>query len=63
MWNYWSFPKWIYHIPGVGFWKVFEMPLFGYGGYVPFALELYALKSFVLPKLKAVEQMTGAYRR
>ena len=54
MWNYWSFPKWVYHIPGAGFWKIFEMPLLGYGGYVPFALELYALKSLVLPKLKAV---------
>jgi hypothetical protein len=42
MWNYWSYPKWIYHVPFVGFWKVFEMPLLGYGGYLPFALELYA---------------------
>jgi hypothetical protein len=50
MWNYWSFPKWIYHIPLLGFWRVFEMPLLGYGGYVPFALELYALKNFLWPK-------------
>jgi hypothetical protein len=49
MWNYYSFPKWIYHIPGLGFWRVFEMPLLGYGGYVPFALELYALKNFIWP--------------
>jgi hypothetical protein len=49
MWNYYSFPKWIYHIPGLGFLHVFEMPLLGYGGYVPFALELYALKNFVWP--------------
>jgi len=43
MWNLHSFPKWIYHIPFFGFWKVFEMPLFGYLGYLPFALELFAL--------------------
>jgi hypothetical protein len=49
MWNYYSFPKWIYQIPGVGFWRIFEMPLLGYGGYIPFALELYALKNFLWP--------------
>lgn len=49
MWNYYSFPKWIYHIPWLGFWHIFEMPLLGYGGYVPFALELYALKNFLWP--------------
>jgi hypothetical protein len=43
MWNLHSFPKWIYQIPFFGFWKVFEMPLFGYLGYPAFALELFAL--------------------
>jgi hypothetical protein len=45
MWNYYSFPKWVYHTPGTEFLRIFEMPLLGYGGYIPFALELYALKS------------------
>jgi hypothetical protein len=49
MWNYYSFPKWIYHIPGVAFLRIFEMPLLGYGGYIPFALELYALRNFFWP--------------
>jgi hypothetical protein len=49
MWNYYSFPKWTYHIPGLGFSRVFEMPLLGFGGYVPFALELYALRNFLWP--------------
>ena len=49
LWNYYSFPKWVYHIPGLAFLRIFEMPLLGYGGYVPFALELYALKNFVWP--------------
>jgi hypothetical protein len=50
MWNYYSYPKWIYHTPGAQFLHVFEMPLLGYGGYVPFALELYALKNFLWPR-------------
>jgi len=48
MWNFYSYPKWIYHVPWGGWLKVFEMPLLGYGGYLPFALELYALYHFVL---------------
>jgi hypothetical protein len=50
MWNYYSFPKWIYHTPGSQFLHIFEMPLLGYGGYIPFALELYALKNFLWPR-------------
>jgi hypothetical protein len=42
-WNFWSFPKWIYDVPYVGFGRIFEMPVLGYGGYLPFALEVFAL--------------------
>jgi hypothetical protein len=42
MWNIASMPKWVYHVPHVGFLKLFEMPILGYGGYFPFALEVYA---------------------
>jgi len=42
MWNINSMPKWVYEVPYVGFAKVFEMPILGYGGYLPFALEVYA---------------------
>ncbi len=48
MWNFYAYPKWIYHVPGVGFLKIFEMPILGYGGYLPFALELYALYHLVM---------------
>ncbi len=50
MWNYYSFPKWIYHTPGAQFLHVFEMPLLGYGGYIPFALELFALWNLLTPR-------------
>lgn len=48
MWNYYSYPKWIYHIPYVEFGHIFEMPVLGYGGYLPFAMELFALYHLLL---------------
>ncbi len=42
-WNYYATPKWEYHIPLLGFAKVFEMPVLGYGGYVPFAWSIVQL--------------------
>jgi len=48
MWNYYALPKWYYVIPYVGFFKVFEMPILGYTGYLPFALELFAMYQFIL---------------
>jgi len=46
-WNNWAVIKWTYDIPLVGFFKVFEMPVLGYLGYLPFAFELYAMYYFV----------------
>ncbi|MDP2993729.1 MAG: hypothetical protein Q8N46_01255 [Anaerolineales bacterium] len=43
MWNTLSYPKWIYHVPWWNWFHIFEMPLLGYGGYLPFALELFAM--------------------
>ncbi len=48
MWNYFSYPKWVYHVAWGGGLHVFEMPLLGYGGYLPFALELFALYHLVV---------------
>ena len=47
LWNFYSSPKWLYQVPYVDFWHVFEMPLLGYLGYLPFALELYAMYAFL----------------
>ena len=47
MWNFYSYPKWVYHIAWGDWLHVFEMPLLGYGGYLPFALELYALYHWI----------------
>lgn len=42
LWNVFSYPKWVYDVPFVDFLHLFEMPLLGYLGYLPFGLELYA---------------------
>jgi len=51
MWNALSYPKWIYHTPGVEFAHGFEMPLLGYFGYLPFGLELYPMAGLLLGAL------------
>lgn len=48
MWNFFSYPKWVYNIPFVGFLKVFEMPILGYGGYIPFSWELFAFYHLIM---------------
>jgi len=52
MWNFFSWPKWLYSVPGVDFLHIFEMPLLGYGGYMPFALELFAFYHLVVGLLR-----------
>ncbi len=42
-WNFWASPKWVYHLPYLEVWKVFEMPLPGYLGYIPFAWSIHQL--------------------
>jgi len=54
LWNFFSFPKWVYTVPFVNFLHIFEMPLLGYGGYLPFGLELYALYNLVTGLLRQV---------
>ncbi len=39
MWNYKSLAHWEYSVPFVQRFHVFEMPLLGYAGYLPFGLE------------------------
>jgi hypothetical protein len=41
MWNFYSMPKWEYSIPYGEHLHLFEMPLLGYGGYIPFGVEVF----------------------
>ncbi|PYS92227.1 MAG: hypothetical protein DMF64_09580 [Acidobacteria bacterium] len=45
-WNYWALARWTYTVPYFGHIKLFEMPVVGYLGYLPFALECWALYVF-----------------
>lgn len=38
MWNFYSLSKWQYHIPLVDRFEIFEMPILGYAGYLPFGI-------------------------
>ena len=42
-WNYWAGSKWIYSVPFFGGLKIFEMPVLGFLGFPPFALECWIL--------------------
>jgi hypothetical protein len=42
-WNYWSGAKWHYTVPIMEHVKIFEMPLPGYLGFPPFALECFTM--------------------
>jgi len=42
-WNHWAATKWTYTVPYFGHVKIFEMPVVGYLGFPPFALECYAM--------------------
>ena len=48
-WNFWATTKWHYDIPRayLGHVKLFEMPVFGFLGFMPFAVESYALYVFI----------------
>lgn len=46
-WNYWAGAKWEYHVPYLGHIKVFEMPVLGFLGFMPFIIESFAIYKFV----------------
>jgi len=46
LWNYWSRAKWHYTVPIMENLKIFEMPVPGYFGFPPFALECFTMYVF-----------------
>ncbi len=47
LFNYWARCKWIYTVPGLEDWKLFEMPILGFLGFPVFALEGFVFYSLV----------------
>jgi hypothetical protein len=50
-WNYWAATRWTYTVPYAGDVKIFEMPVLGYLGFPPFALECYAMYHWLRGRL------------
>jgi hypothetical protein len=46
-WNFWAGARWYYTVPILGDIKVFEMPVLGYLGFPPFAVECFVMYSFL----------------
>jgi len=42
-WNYWAAAKWHYIFPILQHWKIFEMPIPGYLGFLPFSVECFTM--------------------
>ena len=45
--NYWAIAKWTYTVPYLGAIKIFEMPVLGFLGFPPFAIECWAMYIFL----------------
>jgi hypothetical protein len=46
-WNYWAIAKWTYTVPFFGNVKIFEMPVLGFLGFPPFAVECWVMYIFL----------------
>jgi len=46
-WNYWAIAKWTYTVPFFGHVKIFEMPVLGFLGFPPFAVECWVMYIFL----------------
>jgi hypothetical protein len=58
LWNWKSLVHWEYAIPSVHRFQLFEMPLLGYAGYLPFGLDCLAVTQLLFPR--SYQQMLEA---
>jgi len=61
-WNYWAGAKWHYTVPILGDVKIFEMPILGYLGFPPFALECHVMYVFAWNLWKKLSGQPLAFR-
>jgi hypothetical protein len=54
--NFWAGSRWHYHFPFLNFGRIFEMPVLGYTGFLPFALEIYAFVQLFLRVRQELEK-------
>ncbi len=62
-WNYWAHTKWIYAVPILSELKIFEMPVLGFLGFPPFAVECYVLYNFAKRLLRVERWAPGKLDR
>jgi len=62
-WNFWARTKWVYTVPGFEELKVFEMPLVGFLGFPPFAVECQSVISFTEAWRERARGLPRARRR
>ncbi len=62
-WNFWASSKWIYTVPFFEELKLFEMPLLGFLGFPPFALECYTFSRVLVARGLVPEWEPGRSRR
>ena len=56
--NYWAISKWTYTVPYLGNVKIFEMPVLGFLGFPPFAVECWVIYIFVRSLLQPAVRET-----
>jgi len=54
-WNYYALAKWVYSVPWVHGFQIWEMPVIGFAGYLPFGVECAAVTAWILPSLVELE--------
>ncbi len=60
--NFWAGSRWEYHLPYLNFGRVFEMPVLGYTGFLPFALEIFASVQIFLWAGRKIEKRSPLAR-
>lgn len=58
-WNFWAGSRWIYTVPIFDDWKIFQMPLLGFLGFPPFALECWILYHLMTKILESRRSATA----
>ena len=64
LWNFWATSKWVYTLPFLDYWRLFEMPVLGFLGFPPFALEcwiLYHLCGAILGRCRSPLARVGVW--
>jgi hypothetical protein len=59
LWNFWAHAKWHYTVPIMEDLKIFEMPVPGYFGFPPFALECFTMYEFLRRVLRVRGRSIG----